>query len=89
VGKVAQHEWSGRRIRELRVRAGDTQATFCERLVRASSTPEHPEGEVRCRRGQVSEWENDLKRPGMPYVRVFRRLDAIFPTLPTPSVVSR
>lgn len=85
MGKVTAHEWTGRRIRELRVRAGDTQAAFCERVVKASSTPEHPQGEIRCYRSQISDWENGLRRPGMAYVRAFRRLDTCFPRLKTPA----
>lgn len=79
--RVPPHEWTGRRIRELRVRFADTQPEFCTRLVRASATPERPQGMFKCRPQQISSWENDLGRPGMKYVQVFRLLDPLAPAV--------
>lgn len=78
---VPPHEWSGRRIRELRVRFAETQEEFCHRLIRASASPEYPHGTVRCRSQQISDWENERARPGMRYVSLFRWLEPLAPAV--------
>lgn len=78
---VPPHEWTGRRIRELRVRFADTQPEFCLRLERISASPEFPRGNVKCRAQQISDWENERRRPGMRYVAAFRMLEPLAPAI--------
>lgn len=67
--RVAAHEWTPRRIRDLRRQFGDTQADFAVRLEALRGAP--------VQRDRVVRWEGGTARPSPEYVALLRELDRV------------
>lgn len=76
--RVFPHEWTPMRIRELRVRFGDTQVEFAERVtgLRIDGGTTSP--------NRIARWENGHATPSLEFVALLRRLDAMAPKVQFP-----
>jgi len=70
---VTEHEWTGHRIQQLRVRLGKTQQEFADIINTLSGR--------NISRARIAQWEGGFQRPMLFWLKYFRDLDRVVPEI--------